>query len=71
MKKVSTRTSQPSRFKLFHNAEDNCWYIHDTKYGDVIRVSPNQLDSTRICSNLNEGNAFEEWQIPSFIQKNI
>lgn len=67
--KRNTKTSRPLRFKIEFDGENNCWNIYDSKYKDVIQVSANRIETKKICENLNSGGAFEDWQIPNFLQK--
>jgi len=71
MKRLSTKTSRPLRFKIEFDGENNCYNIYDSKYKDVIQVSANRIETKRMVENLNAGSGFEEWQIPNFLQKNI
>ena len=66
----NTKTSQPSRYKLFHNGEDNCWYVHDHKYGDDIQLFACRGISKRCCEQLNAGSGFGEDRVPNFFLKN-
>jgi len=65
----SIKTSQNSRFKIVFNGEENCWYIHDKQYGDLIQVSPSKIDAKNMCDNMNKGSGFGEFAVPKFIQK--
>lgn len=67
--KRNTKTSHRSRFKIEFDGETNCWNIHDSKYGDIIEISANRIETRRMAENLNSGSGFEDWQIPNFLQK--
>ena len=65
----NTKTSQTSRFKLVFNGEQNCWYIHDKKFGDLIQASSDKHDAQNMCSKMNAGSGFDENPIPNFLHK--
>ena len=67
--KQSIKTSRHSRFKIEFDGAENCWNIYDSKYKDVIQISANRIETKRICDNLNDDGAFEDWQIPDFLHK--
>ena len=67
--KTNTKTSQTSRFKTLFNGEQNCWYIHDKQFGDLIEVSSIKLEATHMCDKMNKGSGFGEYQIPKFLHK--
>jgi len=50
----SIKTSHNSRFKIVFNGEENCWYIHDKQYGDLIQVSPSKIDAVNMCDKMNK-----------------
>lgn len=65
----SIKTSHSSRFKIVFNGEENCWYIHDKQYGDLIQVSPSKIDAKNMCDKMNNGSGFGEFAVPKFLQK--
>lgn len=71
MKNKSTKTSRHSRFKVEFDGATNVYYIHDSKFDDVIDTTPRRIEAKHKCDILNSGSGFEDWQIPSFIRNNI
>jgi hypothetical protein len=65
----STRTSQPSRFKIKFDGERNIWCIHDTKFDDLIDCHIKKIEAKLKCDILNSGSGFGDWQIPTFMRK--
>jgi hypothetical protein len=45
------------------------WTAHDDKYKDVIELSSKREMSQNIIDNMNQGGAFEKWQVPKHLHK--
>jgi hypothetical protein len=69
MKTKNTKTSRNLRFKLVFDGENNMWTAHDDKYKDVIELSSKREMSQNIIDNMNQGGAFEKWQVPKHLHK--
>ena len=67
--KNNTKTSPTSRYKMFFNGDDNHWYIHDHKHGDVIQISSNRAETKHTLENLLNGSGFGDDKIPNFFHK--
>ena len=67
--KQSTKTSRHSRFKLVFDGQNNLWTAYDNKYKDTIELSSKREKAKQIVDNLNNGGAFEDWQIPKHLHK--